>query len=346
MAKKTTEKITDIKIDCDAQWKEIIKTFFYPMLQSLMPALAQDMDRSREVEYLEQELIALTAAIGGPKQRADILAKVPMKRGGDIWLALHIEVQGAKGGNLPERMFYYNSSLRLKHLKKSRRRKKKGEQETSAASSISDVVSLAILTAPRPLGEAEFYERKSYDNELCYKYPAIKLWELDSKALEESANPFDCVLLAGLGVIKSGSDDVSRVSHIKALGEVLDAKGWSEDEKYSLFRFTEAILFPKSAHLQMEYRDWVEKKRKEAEKVYISVAERIGIEEGIKQGLEQGLMQKAKQTALRMLERGFDIPTVSDLADMPEEHVRELAKEVFAACSGEAAEGTNITSDK
>ena len=78
--------------------------------------------------------------------------------------------------------------------------------------------------------------------------------------------------------------------------------------------------------LQMEYRDWVEKERKEAEKVYISVAERIGMEEGIQQNM--------KQTALRMLERGFDIPTVSDLADMPEERVRELAKE------------TNIPSDK
>ena len=94
--------------------------------------------------------------------------------------------------------------------------------------------------------------------------------------------------------------------------------------------------------MQMEYREWVEKKQKEAKKVYISVSERIGmergIEQGMKRGIERGMERGIERTALRMLKRGMDISTVSDLADMPEERVRELAEEVFASCSDKTAE--------
>ena len=213
------------------------------MLSSVLPALAKDMDTARGVDFLEQELNEVSAAIDGPVQKSDLLAKVPMKGGKNIWLALHVEVQGERGGDLPERMFFYNSMLRFKYLKK---------KETGRG--IVDVVSLAILASRRPKGEAPFYERRSYDNELFYKYPAIRLWELDPETLKASGNPFDLVLLAGLLVLKSGRNDIRRVSYLKELGDLLDFRGWSREDKIVLYRFIEAILRPRSETRLKEYR--------------------------------------------------------------------------------------------
>ncbi len=70
------------------------------------------------------------------------------------------------------------------------------------------------------MGEDEFYKRSSYKNGLSYKYPAVKLWELDETALAESENPFDRALLSGLYVIKSDRNDVSRVAYIKAFAPI------------------------------------------------------------------------------------------------------------------------------
>jgi len=67
---------------------------------------------------MEKELEELTVYVDGPKQIPDILARVPTASGRDVWLILHVEIQGPEGGDLPERMFFYNSSLRVTHLKK------------------------------------------------------------------------------------------------------------------------------------------------------------------------------------------------------------------------------------
>ena len=320
------------KVNYDIQWKNIIKMFFYPMLQSLMPKLAEDADRSREPEYLEQELSDITAAIDGGAQHVDILAKIPMKRGSDIWLVLHIEIQGEKGGNLPERMFFYNSAIRLKHLKKANTDTDKDEQknEEDATEKISarkkrlklgitDVVSFAILTAHRPKGEEDFFERSSYGNRLLYEYPAIKLWELDETALAESGNPFDWALLSGLYVIKSGRKDISRFSYLKTLGEMLDSKGWSLDEKVALYRFMEMILRPKSVKLQTKYRKWVSERKKEGEQVYISVAEEIGMEKGIIKG--------RAELVRNLLSLGVDKEKIAEAAGLSVQELEELAKE-------------------
>ena len=338
MADKETAK--DDKTNHDAQWKYIIKLFFFPMLRRLMPKLAADADTSREPEYLEQELSDITAAIDGPAQYTDILVKVPMKRGRDIWLILHIEIQGAKGGDLPERMFFYNSSIRLKHLKKPGRDDAENKQENSdcaegkisakkkqAKRGITDVVSCAILTAHRPRGEGDYFERSSYGNRLLYEYPAIKLWELDETALAESDNPFDWALLSGLYVIKSGRKDISRFSYLKTLGDMLDSKGWSLDEKVALYRFMEAILRPKGTKLRRDYMEWILTKKKEGEQVYISVAEEIGMEKGIGIGMEKGIAKGRAELVRSLLSLGVDREKIAEAAGLTVQELEELVKE-------------------
>jgi len=55
------------------------------------------------------------------------------------------------------------------------------------------------------------------------------------------------------------------------------------------------------------------------------VAERRGMRRGMKKGREEGIEEKAKKTAIRMLENGFDIDLIAKITDLPVEEIKKLA---------------------
>jgi hypothetical protein len=288
----------------DSHWKEIIKIFFFPALERLLPELARRVDPTREVIFLDKELAQITVSIDGPKQHVDVLAQVPMKRGKDLWLVFHVEVQGAKGGNLPERMFFYNASLRLGYLKK------KGH--------ITDVVSFAILTAKRPKSEPEQYERKSYRNHLRYEYPVLRLWELDPQELEASDNPFDWALYAGVCALQSGRKDRERVHYLKILNDKLDSKGWPHDKKLALHRFTDVLLRPKSLALRQEYEEHLRQKAAKEEKTMLSLFE--------ESAEKRGEMKKTISFATKMLNAGEPTEKILFYTGISKKKLQELIR--------------------
>ena len=245
------------------------------------------MDVSRKVVFMDKDLAKLTVYVDGPTQIPDILAKIPTKSGKDVWLILHIEIQGAEGGDLPERMFYYNSSLRVQHLKKK-------------LDEISDVLSFALLTAKRPSGEEEYYRRESYRNRLAYEYPTLKLWELDGTELQSGDNPFDWVLYAGKCALDGGRNERVKLDYLKHLIEKLDSVGWSHDEKLSLFRFMDMLLHPKKIQLQKEYDAFNEQRQKEGKSMLLSALEERVIEKARKEGRKEGIKEGKKESMLVM----------------------------------------------
>ena len=252
------------------------------------------MDALRKVVFMDKDLAKLTVYVDGPAQIPDILAKIPTKSGKDVWLILHIEIQGAEGGNLPERMFYYNSSLRVQHLKK--------------LNDITDIVSFALITAKRPSGEGEYYRRESYRNKLTYEYPVLKLWELDGDELQRGDNPFDWALYAGKCALESGRNERLKLDYLKHLIEKLDSVGWSHDEKLSLFRFMDKLLHPKKVQLQKEYDAFTEQRQKEGKSMLLSAYEERVMEksrkEGIKEGKKEGRKEGKLLIASKMLSEG------------------------------------------
>ncbi len=56
-----------------------------------------------------------------------------------------------------------------------------------------------------------------------------------------------------------------------------------------------------------------------------------GKEEGRKEGREEGAKQKSFDIAQRMLEKGIDIETISELTGLTEEEVSRLKKEMSNA---------------
>ena len=87
------------RADGDSMWKTLMQLNFDEMLESILPELAARVDRRRKTEFLDKEMKDLQAFMGAGWQAPDLLAKVPVKGGRDIWLALHVEVQG-KGGDM------------------------------------------------------------------------------------------------------------------------------------------------------------------------------------------------------------------------------------------------------
>ena len=300
----------------DAHWKAIIKRFFVQALRRILPELADDLDATRKVVFLDKELAELTVYIDGPEQRTDVLARVPTKSGRDVWLILHVEIQGPEGGDLPERMFYYNSSLRVAHLKKK--------------NDISDAISFAILTAKRPCGEDELYLRESYRNRMAYEYPSLKLWELDTEELEGSMNPFDWALYAGKCALESGRNDRLKVDYLKRLSEKLDSKGWCHEEKLALFRFMDLLLRPKSPEMRKEFDVYVERRKKEGKIVYLSMieenAEKRGEKRGERRGEKRGEKEKAIAVAYRMLDAGEPVEKILHYVEISPKELDGLIK--------------------
>ena len=89
----------------DLLWKDLLARFFVPMLQSVLPDLAGEIDDKRDVVFLDKELRRLArftrrAEGGEPDENrfVDLLADVPLCSGENAWILLHAEVQG-RGGN-------------------------------------------------------------------------------------------------------------------------------------------------------------------------------------------------------------------------------------------------------
>jgi len=302
--------------DRDAQWKDIASDFFDDLLAAALPELAEEMNPEKKPEFQEQELREIATVAGGKKRRIDLLAKVCLKSGRDIHVLLHIEIQDDDDDDFPERMFRYHSLLMARYLKSYEDKDKVVLVNDKAE----EIISLAILTAPRPRREKDFYERSSFRNRLRFDYPVVKVWEGDPEEMAASANPFHWVILAGRRALESGGNDRKKLRYLRELNGILKEKQWPQRKKERLFLFMEAILRPGGEEAVKEYRKYLEEvKTKEGEKmVYVSVPEEMGI--------EKGTDRTKRDNALRMLRRNLDIGLVAECVDLPEEEVRRLAE--------------------
>jgi hypothetical protein len=81
------------RLDQDSPWKDILRQYFQDAIVFFFPQTADQIDWNRPHEFLDKEFqqIAPQAAIG--KRYADQLVKVWLRRGQELWLLVHIEVQ-------------------------------------------------------------------------------------------------------------------------------------------------------------------------------------------------------------------------------------------------------------
>ena len=331
----------------DLLWKELLSRFFVPMLHSLLPDLARDLDERRDVAFLDKELRRLARFTRRPEggepdgnRFVDLLANVPLRTQEDAWVLLHVEVQG-RGGNedFPLRMHRYRSLLEGRYRR--------------------HVCALALLI--EPLSEAQscgVYSWEGYGTRVKYEFPVFKLYEGDEEALKASDNPFDWAHLAGLRAWKSRNSEPRKLSYLKEMLKLLDERGWDHADKAQLLVFMEGVIHLTEDESSREYEEWENtlEEAKEAGRMYVSILERKGIEkgriEGIQLGEERGIklgeargiklgeargikLGEARgeargiaSTARRMLVRGVPLEQVVDFTGLSRGEVEALRGEM------------------
>lgn len=168
----------------DALWKGIIEDCFEEFLHFFYPVEAEEVDWSVAPIFMDKELAKLSQKSRTKGRTADKLVKVRLKNGRDRWILVHVEVQGYPDGTFPLRM--YQMRIRI------------GENHGP------DVVALAILTDDDPSFCPEFYEEKTWDNHLIYRWRSYKLLENPPETFADRGNIFWVVMAIAYRRLKKG----------------------------------------------------------------------------------------------------------------------------------------------
>ena len=80
----------------DGPWKLVLRTYFREAIAFFFPETAKLIDWRRPPEFLDKEFQQIAPETETGRRFADQLVKVKRKRGKELWLLLHTEVQAAR----------------------------------------------------------------------------------------------------------------------------------------------------------------------------------------------------------------------------------------------------------
>ena len=291
----------------DSFWKDLAKEYFYPLLKRALPELYADADTEAEPVFLDKEFTDVLKT-SDPKAHdsphyADLLVKVPLKGKPAKCILLHAEAQSGGGGDLAERMYYYQC-LVYAHYR-------------------IEVVAVAIITGRRPRGESLRYTSGAYGTSLIYEYNNLVLLKLDDEELMTSGNPIDIVLYAAKHAARTRAE-LRKFNYLRTATRLLAELGWDMEEKRSLLLFAQRITNLKDETLKAEYVAYLEQLDEEGKIVYVSIAEEYYTKKGIEKGIEQGIEKGKLEVARNLLARGDSPEAVSNIAGLPQDKIREL----------------------
>ncbi len=294
----------------DSIWKEAIKVYFKEFMEFFFPEIAKDIVFEEGYEFLDKELERITQDAEIGKRFADILVKVYLKSGAEMWLLIHIEVQGYPEEGFEERMYIYNYRIFDRYRK--------------------PVVSLAVLTDPVKSFRPGRYERVYWGFELRFKFPVVKVIDYKRRwnELEGSENPFAVIVMSHLKELETKGKVDERLFWKVTLVRRLYEKGYSKKDILLLYKFIDWLVsLPEE--LTEKFHEEI-KKIEEVKKVsYITTAERIGMKKGFEQGLQQGLVMEAREMVIELLEERFGLVKKSIIEKIKSIESRELLKSLF-----------------
>ena len=263
----------------DSPWKQLLNRFLQDFLRFCLPKLVEKIDWTLGYLSLDKELNAISRKQAVGKRLADTLFKVWLKDGKELWLLLHIEIQGEKEADFPERFYIYNYRIFDRYQK--------------------SIVSVAILADDNPKWHPKSYERESPYNQLSFKFASIKLLDYthQEESLKKDDNPFALVVLAHLAALKTKKQPEKRFTAKKNLTRALYDRGFSKEYIIDLFHFIDWILtLPEP--LELRYTEIIEQIEEEKHVHYITSVERVWTQKG----LEKGRQETQVKIALKLIQ--------------------------------------------
>ena len=276
----------------DELWKDVIEGLFPQFLSFFAPDLSQDVAWDRGYEFLDKELHQIAPESTEVTRYMDRLVRVVLKDQQERWVLVHIEVQGYRDADFPQRMFTYFYRLWDKYRR--------------------NIVSLAVFSDAQRGYKPDRFMWEFYGCRLEYQYRAYKVLDYADGELEGSANPFALVVLAAKKSVEVRGDEERRYRFKVRLMRQLLRRGYGREEVIGILRFIDGVIRLSVEGERMVYETL---HREEVETMpYVTSWERIAMEKGVEQGLQQGMLEDAREMVLEALEERFGV-IVPDLVE-------------------------------
>ncbi len=288
--------------DYDSPWKEALENRFAECLALLFPHIHREVDWQRPPEFLDKELqkIVRDAEVG--RRYADKLVKVWTRDAREVWVLIHVEVQGESDPDFAKRMFVYN--YRIFDWRQV------------------DVVSLGVLADTTRSFRPTAWHQARWGCELDFRFPVVKLldWEARWDELEASDNVFALVVMAQIKA-KTSRDAIEMRDWKLHLVRLLYRKGYSKATILELFNIIDwMITLPEE--LTRQFREAVTKIEEEDKMPYINSIERLAK----KEGKAEGSFNTIRTVVHSAMEDGFSETMIARFMRMDEVTVKKILK--------------------
>ncbi|MCW3097494.1 MAG: hypothetical protein JWL77_3112 [Chthonomonadaceae bacterium] len=278
-----------VQDDFDGAWKNMLtEKRFAAFLAFFHPEAYALIDWVRPVEFLEQELRAITRKTKRGHRAVDRLVKVWLNDGSESWVLVHIEIQSQKDDTFPLRMFQYR--YRALDLF--------GERP---------IACLAILGDPNADWKPQRYTHGFLNTRVTFDFGVVKLLDFAGRLdeLEQSNNPFARFVVAHLKTVETQGDYESRLEWKIRIIQGLYVMGVPEEEIGQLCHdFDWLLALPEP--LALRYHTTMTRFEEVKEMPHLTTSERIGRKVGMKIGREEGLqigrlegLQEGRQEGLQ-----------------------------------------------
>jgi len=260
-----TNKANKKSNDYDSPWKEALEAYFPEFIQLLFPKAYAEINWSKPHEFLDNELQKVVRDADSGRKYTDKLVKVYTLAGNEIWVLIHIEIQGKADQKFNERMYHYHYRLIDRYPNHK-------------------ITSFAILTNQPNCRHLGRYQYSQWKMQMNFRFPVINLQSYRHKMrqLRENPNPFSIVILAQL-IAHNTQNNQSRFTAKFNLIRSLYHRGYQKQDVLELFRFIDWMLqLPEDLELQLtEDMVHIEEEQKMA---YITNIERFAIAKGEARG--------------------------------------------------------------
>jgi len=273
---------TNPQTEYDSPWKQILQLYFEEFMLFFFPQAYQEIDWTRQPEFLDKELeqVVRDAELG--KRLADKLVKIYRIGGEETWILIHLEIQSQSESDFSERMFIYNYRIYDRYKR--------------------SVASLAVLGDEQVNWRPNQFGYELFGTKVEFQFPIVKLLDYQQRQseLEASRNPLATVVMAHLAALQTKSDRLERKQQKLSLVRRLYQQGFEREDILNLLAFVDWVLTLPS-DLEGEFLFEVEQLEAEQRMQYVTSFERSGIRLGLLKGIALGLKLKFGETGQNLL---------------------------------------------
>jgi len=261
--------------DYDSPWKEIIERFFERFMAFYFRRAHKLIAWDEGFEFPDKELQKITREAEQGRRTVDKLVRVRLKKGGEMWVLIHIEVQGQRDRGFAKRVFVCNCRIFDRYDL--------------------PVASLVILSDPHTGWRPEEFGYSAFGSEMKLRFPVVKLLDFgkDEGRLRRSDNPFAIVTLAHLKALQTRRSPNERMKAKLGLIRLLRERKEMRRDVIDLLRFIDWEL-PLPQNMELELRETIEKEDKEMGKKYVTSWERIAMKQGVLKTLRANIIKVAE----------------------------------------------------